>query len=120
VGEESGVLDSERIAILKELDGGDGSLLSELAKEYESDALSQLEAMRVALDSTDAGGLERAAHCLKGASANLGATAVAAGCREIEQLARGGDIAGVGRLIDDVESELRIVYAALGQVAAGA
>ncbi len=114
------VLDPERVAMLQELDGGDGSLLSTLAAEYERDARDQLLAMRDAAKGSDAQRFERAAHTLKGASANLGADAVADACRNLEARARDGDLTGAETEIDEVERLLDGVYAALGQVTAGA
>lgn len=114
------VLDPERVAMLKELDGGDGSLLGALAEEYERDAREQLAAMRGALSGSDAATLERSAHTLKGASANLGADAVADACRALEARGRDGNVAGAETEVDEVERLLEDVYAALGRVTAGA
>jgi HPt (histidine-containing phosphotransfer) domain-containing protein len=117
---ETSVLDADRIATLRELDDGDGTLLPAIADEYERDATRQVETMRAAVAAGDAQALERSAHSLKGASANLGAPVMADRCRDLEQAGRDGRLEGAAAQIDDIESELRRVRDALRQVAAGA
>ena len=113
------VLDPERIAMLRELDGGDGTLLPAVADEYQADADAQLETMRAAVGAGDAATLQRAAHTLKGASANLGATAVAELSRRLEGQARDGDVGGAPPLLDAIAAELARVRGALRDVVAG-
>jgi HPt (histidine-containing phosphotransfer) domain-containing protein len=116
---ETSVLDPDRIAMLRELDDGDGTLLPTIVDEYERDAAAQVAAMRAALDIADASALQRAAHTLKGASATLGAPTVAERCRDLEQAARDGQLDGAAARIADLDSELGRVRDALHQVAAG-
>ncbi|HEV2310435.1 MAG TPA: Hpt domain-containing protein [Acidimicrobiia bacterium] len=116
---ETSVLDADRIATLRELDDGDGTLLPLLADEYGRDATHQVEAMRAALAAGDAPALRHSAHSLKGASANLGAPAMAERCLDLERAARDGHLDGVASQIDDIEAELGRVREALRRVAAG-
>ena len=51
---ETSVLDPDRIAMLRELDDGDGTLLPTIVDQYERDAAAQVAAMRAALDAADA------------------------------------------------------------------
>lgn len=67
------VLDRERLASFT---AGDAALERELVELYVITAQGYVAALRSALDDPRA--WSRAAHALKGASANLGATAVAA------------------------------------------
>ena len=116
---ETSVLDADRIATLRELDDGDGTLLPLIADEYDRDATHQVEAMRAALDAADADALQRSAHSLKGASANLGAPVIAERCLHLERAARDGHLDGAASQIDDIEAELGRVRDALRRVAAG-
>ena len=113
------VLDPERVALLRELDGGDGTLLPAVADEYQRDAAAQVEAMRSAAAAGDASTLQRAAHTLKGASANVGAATMADLCRRLEGQARDARLAGAAPLIEGIEAELGRVRAALRDVVAG-
>src|SRR5207302_3469180 len=70
------VLDSERIAILRDLDAGDGDLIATLVREFLNDGARLLAAIRDAIAEGDPQAVERTAHTLKGASANLGAVRV--------------------------------------------
>jgi HPt (histidine-containing phosphotransfer) domain-containing protein len=112
-------LDPERLTMLQDLDS-DGSLLSALADEYGRDAEQQLGVIREAINVGDASALERAAHTLKGASANLGAVAVAEQCRELEMKGRAAALDGAGDLAASIASEIPRVNAALARVASGA
>jgi len=78
----SGILDVERLASFTQ---GDPALESELAALYIETAQLYLARLRRAGD--DAAEWQRAAHALKGASANLGAVVVARLAAEQEQSA---------------------------------
>jgi two-component system, sensor histidine kinase and response regulator len=99
-------LDPERIAMLRELDDGDGELMATLAREYERDSERQLTTMHQALTDRDAHSLERAAHTLKGASANLGATRLAELCARLQELGRAEELDGAASLVAAAVTEL--------------
>jgi HPt (histidine-containing phosphotransfer) domain-containing protein len=105
--------------MLRELDAGDG-LLAAIADEFDQDADRQVADLRAAIATADVPTVQRAAHTLKGASLNLGAVELGERCRQLELLAREGTVDGGDRLLDDVETELQRVQAALRQVVAGA
>lgn len=111
-------LDPERIAMLRDLDDGGSELLATLAREFERDARNQLASAQEALATTDASALDRCAHTLKGASANLGAEALAELCRGLQERAQVNDLAGAADLVASIEGELDRVAAALHELLA--
>ena len=110
-------LDRAQIELLLSLDDGDGAALLEIVDEY----LAMSEEGRVellgCLGAGDAQGAERAAHTLKGASANVGATALAAVCAAMEARARQGQPQGAAQLTEQFESEFVRARSALQAVA---
>ncbi len=85
----SDALDRSQIELLLSLDDGAGAALQEIVDEYL--AMSEeggVELLR-ALDDGDAHAVERGAHTLKGASANVGATALVDVCAAYRDVARG-------------------------------
>ncbi len=100
-------LDAERLAMLRDLGPGDGlGLLPAATEAFRKDVPARLAALREAV--TDAGGqdLAQAAHALKGAAANIGATAVASLCGELEEMGRSGKLDGGPQLVSRLEVEL--------------
>ena len=73
--------------------GGQG-LLTELLGIYLEDAPGMLASILEAVGRADASALERAAHGLKGCSANLGLGLLAKVCFELEEAGRAGNTAG--------------------------
>ncbi len=81
------VLDRAAVEGLHELARLRGhGLLDKIAQSYRSAAVEDLGAMRRAAQADDAPGVRRAAHSLKSASANIGATELAATCLALETL----------------------------------
>jgi len=64
---------------------GEPDLIVELIDLYLANVPQQLSAMKVSVLKADEISLKRAAHTLKGSSANLGVKCVATLCEEIEQ-----------------------------------
>jgi len=86
------VLDPSVIQGLRELGGEeDPGLLLELVELYLADAPERTAEMEQALAASDWKLLERAAHTLKSASANIGALGLSELCKELELKARGSD-----------------------------
>ncbi|MDQ1468323.1 MAG: hypothetical protein QOH10_2738, partial [Actinomycetota bacterium] len=112
-------LDPARLAMLRELDGGDGSLLTAVVSEYVGDSTRQLVAVSTGLRDGDAEVVERAIHTLRGASANLGATNLADLCAQLESLARGASLSSAPDLLDSIRAEHARVCSALDVVFAG-
>jgi HPt (histidine-containing phosphotransfer) domain-containing protein len=70
--------------------GGDETIVIEIIEMFLADAPQQLDRMRQALVAAAAHDLRHVAHTLKSTSASVGAQALAACCRAIEELARDG------------------------------
>jgi HPt (histidine-containing phosphotransfer) domain-containing protein len=115
---DAGTLDEARIATLRDLDGGDGTLLSMLVDEYDRDTRIQIDRLHAAVAEGDPHTVERCAHTVKGASANIGAMRLADLCRELESLGRAGALGEAPAILDRVETEFDKVRHALGVVVA--
>jgi CheY-like chemotaxis protein len=78
-------------AALARLDG-DGELLGELAQLFLNDLPKQMTAVREAIEQQQRQALERAAHTLKGSVGNFAARAAFQAVRNLEMLARQGNL----------------------------
>ncbi len=96
---------------------GEMDLIAELVRLYLADAPRLVNDVMVAAEARDAEGLGRAAHALKGSSANLGAKGLAVACDGLEKQARAGDFEGTVARAADVASTFEGVAAALTRVA---
>ncbi len=94
------------------------SLLAETSELFITDAASTLNAMQEAFASGDSGGLERAAHRLKGAALNLGVNSIAQPAKLLEENARRGEFVGGPEAIATIERELAEVGRWLRDLAA--
>jgi HPt (histidine-containing phosphotransfer) domain-containing protein len=106
-------LDRSQIEFLLSLDDGQGEVLVEIVNEYLSvgDDL-RAEILRL-LGEYDRDALERTAHTLKGASANVGATGLADLCAGLEMRAREDQLDDAAGLTEEFEAEFDRVLAAL-------
>jgi HPt (histidine-containing phosphotransfer) domain-containing protein len=106
-------LDHSQIEFLLSLDDGQGEALLEIVNEYLSvgDDL-RAEILRL-LGEGDRDALERTAHTLKGASANVGATGLADLCARLEMRAREDQLDDAAGLTEEFEAEFDRVLAAL-------
>ena len=84
--------------------GGD-RLLRRLAEAWLQSAPGGLEKLRQALAANDPGGLAQASHALKSGSANIGAEQLSQMLRDIEHLARDGQVDGAGVTAAGLEFE---------------
>ena len=84
---------------------GAPDLIVELIDLYLEDAPHRLAAIEEALTRKDERALKRAAHCLRGSSANLGALQVALICEELERIECNDWFAGVHALLSCLEEE---------------
>jgi HPt (histidine-containing phosphotransfer) domain-containing protein len=71
---------------------GDEELLAQIIEIFTAETPALLESIGRLIDSGDHEGAFRAAHTLKGSSANLSAKRTSAAAREIELAARSGDL----------------------------
>ncbi len=100
-------VDPDRLAILRSLGPEDGlGLLPAAAEAFRKDVPARLAALRAAVNNGGGPALTQAAHALKGAAANIGATAVAALCGELEEMGRSGKHDGGPHLVSRLEAEL--------------
>ncbi len=107
-------VDVEMLRSLRELQmDGESDLVAELVDIYLADAPTQIAAMREAIASGNAVALRLAAHTLKGSSGSLGASHLAALCKELEELAQAGSVAGAAGKLAEVDRELMRVREAL-------
>ena len=95
-------LEENALDQLRELGGDD--FLGELVDTFLDEAPGLLAALHAALEKGDAVELRRAAHTLKSNGATFGALAFSEACRELEELAKSGDLSGAAPLVERVES----------------
>jgi HPt (histidine-containing phosphotransfer) domain-containing protein len=102
------VIDQAQLASLREIQQPD--FMTELIDLFLNEATSHLKVLREALIRDDAVEIQRVAHRLKGSSANMGATQMAALSEELE----GKDPAKDARkLLAQLENEFALVREAL-------
>ncbi len=86
---------------------GDRDLLEEIVRIFTGECSSNMDAIRQALSAGDAHLLERLAHTIRGAAANLSAFAVSAAALKLEKLAGAGNLVDAGEWVDDLQHEIR-------------
>ena len=106
-------IDPSALTDLLEMVGDDSAFVDDIVDTYLQDAPEQLSGLRTALAAGDLETLGRHAHTLKGNSLSVGATALAAMARDLEERARAGDAADAGPKIEDASAEFGRVATAL-------
>jgi two-component system sensor histidine kinase/response regulator len=107
-------LDAQVVARLERLGEAAGEdLMGELSTLFLADADIRLLAMRVAFAGDDGAAIVGSAHALTGASANVGATALAGLCATLEADCAAGNLAAGQARLDALEAELGRVRSAL-------
>jgi PAS domain S-box-containing protein len=110
----SDVLNRKTLQALRHLAGARATeVLEQLINNYLEDAPQLLQAMRDAVAKEDAAALRQAAHKLRGASANLGATTLSQLCKTLEAMGVAGTTAGALAGVLQVEVEYETVKATL-------
>jgi PAS domain S-box-containing protein len=99
-------------AALESLEG-DSELLHEIAGIFLAEAPQHMEKIRAAVADRDPQLLERAAHGLKGAAANLLAQGVVNAAGKLEEIGRAGYVAGSQQGLVLLEQELQKLQSAL-------
>jgi HPt (histidine-containing phosphotransfer) domain-containing protein len=107
------VLDQPTLAALLDSVGGDTEFMKELLEAYLQSTPGLFATMRKAAADGDGPGLQRAAHSLKTGSANMGALAFAAQCKELENVGKTGVLDGVETRIDEAAAAYEDVASAL-------
>ena len=98
---------------LMDMLAGDGDAAREVLDQYLENAPEQLARIADCLARGDAAQAGREAHTLKGASANVGAEALAEAARALEAAGRDGDMDAVARLLPAAEQEFARLKALL-------
>ena len=109
-----GVLDLRRLEELRDLEPGDPSLLLRFIDRFGTGARQRLDELRAAHRGGDAEGQGRVAHGLKGSASNLGASALAAVSKQVEDLGGAGQLADASlldRVADEVDRAIKALEA---------
>ena len=101
-----------RADLMDRLDG-DEELLREIVEVFLSEGPGRIEEIRTALQEGDAPKIERSAHSMKGAAANISACRLRGVAHDIESAARQGALALAASLEDALDREYRILSAEL-------
>jgi HPt (histidine-containing phosphotransfer) domain-containing protein len=109
-------VDEKRIALLRDLGGPDEpGFVPGLVKGYLAHADGAIAAMRKAAESGADADLERAAHGLKGSSANLGASGLAAICADLQRAGAARTARAAGPRVEAAAAEYARVRARLAR-----
>ena len=107
-------VDPEAIEQLRFLEDEDQpNVVAELVLLFVEHTPPKIAAIRDGVAQGDAGAVKRAAHSLKGSSANVGATGMTQVCEKIEHAAAGGDLGPAKELLPLLEQEVTVVVEAL-------
>ncbi len=101
-------------AVLKSLDG-DFDLLREIAGIFQEQSAKHMEKIRDGIARQDAKKVERAAHALRGAAANLLARGVVDAASRLEEIGRSGSVEGSKEALASLEEALGKLQIALGE-----
>jgi HPt (histidine-containing phosphotransfer) domain-containing protein len=110
---EAEIIDRKTLAALLDSLGGDVDFLKELVDAYLDSTPGLFAAMRQAAAAGDGLALQRAAHSLKTGSANMGALALAALCKGLEEMGKSSALDGAEARIDAATVAFDDVAAAL-------
>ncbi len=114
VNDDGATIDAAALDDLRELGGDD--FVAEVIDTFLADAPALLATLRRSLDEGNAEELRRAAHTLKSNGATLGAGDFSEHCRELEQLAKSGELQGAPDLVARVEREYEGLEEALADL----
>ena len=111
------ILDPEALNNLRALDPDGGDVfLREVAGIFIEDTPKRLAELDQSLAAGDVPTFIRAAHSIKGASANLGAVALRAAAERLEHQGKTGGLAGVADLVTAVKTEFERARVALNEM----
>ncbi|MEG4942673.1 response regulator [Microcoleus sp. F4-D5] len=96
---------TELEAFCSSIDRDSTKILSLLANCYFEEAVKLLQAMKLAIAQADTQALNRAAHTLKGSSANLSAPHLAQLCGTLEVMSTSGELDRASPLLAQIEAE---------------
>ena len=84
---------------------GDPAFVAELLETFTGDAKTMLDELDRAISDGDVETARRTAHTLKSNAATFGAVSLSDACRQLEALARTGDLEGAPELAELVRSQ---------------
>jgi PAS domain S-box-containing protein len=106
----SPALNSEVVASLRALaEATESALFNQMFASFLSDSEELISILRSAASTIDAGHLQKTAHAMKGASANVGAMHMAEIARQLEVLGKSSTMTGAIALIEAMEREFENV-----------
>jgi len=114
---DSAVIDPQAIENLRSLNPGDNDeFLREIAGIFLEDTPQRIAELAQSLVAGDAAKFTRAAHSIKGSSANLGAMSLRAVAEKLEHQSRSEGLAAVAPLVDAIKVEFARAEAELRQL----
>ncbi|WP_438483488.1 Hpt domain-containing protein [Oleiharenicola lentus] len=111
------VIDPQAIEALRSLSPDDTGFMKELIDIYLQDTPARIAEVETSLANKDANTLLRAAHTIKGSSANFGARTFVKMALEIESHAKTANLEAAASLVPAFKEEYARVSAALVQIA---
>lgn len=116
---DTSVIDSQAIENLRALNPGDNDeFLREIAGIFLEDTPQRIAELEQSLASSDTAKFTRAAHSIKGSSANLGAVSLRAVAEKLEHHARTQGLAGVTGLLTEIKTEFGRAHVELSKLIA--
>lgn len=113
------VLDQSVIDVLRSLTPpGEPDVLNEVLSLFLAEVPPRLEKLRNAQAAGDIELIHRIAHSLKGSAGNIGANAMFAVCKELDEKSRAGDTGAAGPLIEALGVEYSRVEAEIARLTA--
>ena len=110
------VLDRAVLDSLRQLAGAKArELLTKIINQYFEDSPERLKAIAQAINAKDTEALRKAAHGFRSSSANLGAVIIADRCKELENMARGGEMPENPQILTELKAEYAQAKVALQQ-----
>ncbi len=111
---ESTILDQSALAAIRTLQRpGHPDIFSRIVSQYVETSQEMVARIRRAILAKDSGELRAAAHRLKSSSAQLGASALAADCRELEMMGARQELDRVGEVLSQFEQHYEAACVAL-------
>src|SRR3954470_10586089 len=111
------VIDPQAIESLRALNPGDSDqFLREIVGIFLEDTPVRIAELDQSLAAGDASKFTRAAHSIKGSSANLGAMALRAVAEKLEHQSRTAGLGGVTKLVAEVKAEFARAQAELSKL----
>jgi HPt (histidine-containing phosphotransfer) domain-containing protein len=111
------VIDPQAIENLRALNPGDNDeFLREIADIFLEDTPLRIAELGQSLTAGDVSKFTRAAHSIKGSSANLGAMTLRAAAEKLEHQSRTDGLGAVAPLVEEIKTEFSRAEAALRQI----